>query len=401
MMRLLIKYGELTLKGKNRKNFIDALYQRIKNKIENDVTKIDKRHDRMFVTLDEDKYEVVRSKLLQIVGLHSFTIIYECEKDLDKIKDLALSQALLHNEPLTMKVETKRSDKRFPMSSPQISREVAGHVLRNTENFTVDVKNPDYTILVEIGVDSAYVHGKAVKGLGGLPYGSSGKGLCLLSGGIDSPVSAFQMMKRGMEVDFLHFESSPLTPIESVQKVVDLAKKVSAYGPKRGVRLYLVPFKDLHMEILNNVDDSYKITIMRRMMFRIAERWAEKIGAKALITGESLGQVASQTVESMETINDVVNIPVLRPLVAHDKEAIVAISKEIDTYETSIRPFEDCCTVYVPKKPVTKPTIKRALREERFEFDHLIDQCIENMNMIKITEDSEIDLPSLGLEMIF
>jgi len=223
--------------------------------------------------------------------------------------------------------------------------------------------------------------------------------MLLLSGGIDSAVAGYQTMKRGMEVEGIHFESTPLTPIESAQKVIDLAKKMAEYSNKKCIKVHFVPFRELHMKILERVRDSYKITIMRRMMFRIAEKLAIKYHSACLITGESLGQVASQTIESINSINDVVNIPVLRPLISMDKSEIVDIAIDIDTYKISIKPFEDCCTVYVPSKPVTKPKIERCVREEYFDFDEMVDWCVENTQTAVVTTDSDIDLPSEGFEV--
>ena len=397
--KVLIRYGELTLKGKNKKDFITKVYNMVRDKTLDLNVEYIKKHDRLYIELLDTDYMDVVERLNTVFGLHSYSLVSETTKDMEDIKKRALELAKGIEGEKTFKVESKRSDKRYHLTSPEITKEVARHVLINTDNLKVDVHNPEVTLTVEVRDQATYMYFGEEKGLGGLPLGGSGKGMLLLSGGIDSPVAAFQIMRRGMEIEGIHFESTPLTPIESAQKVIDLTKKIAKYGPLRGIKVHMVPFKDLHMEILNNVRDEYKITIMRRMMFRIAEKLALKKGGQCLITGENLGQVASQTIESMNVINDVVNIPVLRPLISMDKNDIIDISKKIDTYNISIQPFEDCCTVYVPQKPVTKPRIDRCEREERFEFEALVDWCVENTQTAKIKVDSDIDLPSQGFEV--
>ncbi|XMB87016.1 tRNA uracil 4-sulfurtransferase ThiI [Mycoplasmatota bacterium WC44] len=398
--RVLIRYGELTLKGKNKKDFINKVYQMVRDKT-SDLEKItfDKKHDRLYIILNGVEYIEVEKRLNKVFGLHSYSLVATTTKEMDDIKKLALKLAQTITESKTFKVETKRSDKRYPLTSMDITKDVAGYVLSNTDNYTVKMRKPEVTLHVEVRTDNTYIYFDEVKGLGGLPVGVSGKGMLLLSGGIDSPVAGFLTMKRGMEIEGIHFESTPLTPIESAQKVIDLTMKMAEFAPNRGIKVHFVPFKDLHMEILDKVSDSYKITIMRRMMFRIAEKLALKLGSQCLITGESLGQVASQTIESINSINDVVNIPVLRPLVCMDKSEIIDVSKKIDTYNISIQPFEDCCTVYIPQKPVTKPRIKKCLEEERFNFEELVDWCVENTQTAKIKTDCDLDLPSEGFEV--
>ncbi|QVK20468.1 tRNA 4-thiouridine(8) synthase ThiI [Mycoplasmatota bacterium] len=398
--RILIRYGELTLKGKNKKDFINRVYQMVRDKC-NDLEKIsfDKRHDRLYIILNGEKYTNVVERLNKVFGLHSYSLVATTSKDMNDIKKLALELSKSIKEEKTFKVETKRSDKRYPLTSMDITKEVAAYVLQNTDNYKVKMKNPDVKLYIEIRQDSSYLYFDKTMGLGGLPIGVSGKGMLLLSGGIDSPVAGFLTMKRGMEVEGIHFESTPLTPIESAQKVVELTKKMAEYAPNRGIKVHFVPFKDLHMKILEKVNDSYKITIMRRMMFRISEKLAKKFGSNCLITGESLGQVASQTIESINSINDVVNIPVLRPLISMDKSEIVKISKNVNTYDISIRPFEDCCTVYVPSKPVTKPKIEKCIREEIFDYESMVDWCVENTQTAVIKTNSSLDLPKEGFEV--
>ena len=236
--------------------------------------------------------------------------------------------------------------------------------------------------------------------MGGFPVGVAGKGLLMLSGGIDSPVAGYLAMKQGVEIECVHFESTPLTSIESAQKVVDLVKKMAKYAPKNRIKIHFVPFKELHMALLDNVPESYNITIMRRMMYRITSKLCEKFGALCIVNGESVGQVASQTLGSMNTINSVTCTPIIRPVVTYDKNQIIKIARMIDTYDISIKPFEDCCTVYVPKSPATAPTIEKSvLFEKSFDYETLVNEAVENVKTISIDVDSDLDLSFLGLEV--
>lgn len=397
--KVLIRYGELTLKGKNKKDFIAKVYQMVRDKTEDLNIEYIKKHDRLYIELLDTDYEVVVERLDKVFGLYSYSLVSETTKDIEDIKKRALELAAAIKVEKTFKVETKRSDKRYYMTSPEITQTVAKHVLVNTEHLKVDVRNPEVTLTVEVREQATYMYFDKHRGLGGLPVGVSGKGMLLLSGGIDSPVAAFLTMKRGMEVEGVHFESTPLTPIESAQKVIDLTKKLCEFAPTRGIKVHMVPFKDLHMAILDKVSDPYKITIMRRMMFRIAERLAIRLKAQCLVTGENLGQVASQTIESMDCINNVVNMPVLRPLISMDKNEIIDIAKDINTFDISIKPFEDCCTVYVPQRPVTKPRVEKCEGEEQFDFEAMVDWCVENTQTAKVKVDSDIDLPAQGFEV--
>ena len=298
------------------------------------------------------------------------------------------------------KVETKRCDKTFPLTSLEISKEISSYVLKNCKNLSVDVHNPDETLQIELRNKDTYLYLKNIPGMGGFPVGVAGKGLLMLSGGIDSPVSGYLAMKQGVEIECIHFESTPLTSIESAQKVVDLVKKMAKYAPKNRIKVHFVPFKELHMALLENIHESYNITIMRRMMYRIATKLCKKRDALCIINGESVGQVASQTLESMHTINSVTNIPVIRPLATYDKIDIIKIARKIDTYDISIRPFEDCCTVYVPKSPAIYPTIEKSEEYEKtFDFNQMVDEAVNNVKSIYIYSDSDLDLSLLGLEV--
>ncbi len=398
--RILVRYGDLTLKGKNKKVFIDKVNGLVKQKVNNDKVTYEKNHDRLYILLNGEDHEEVIEGLNKVSGLRSYSLITKTERDMDKImaKSLEVVQSELSGKVVTFKVESKRADKLFPIQSPEISKIVAAHVLKNTELLKVDVHKPELTLHVEIRPDAAFVYCKKIKGMGGFPVGVAGKGLLMLSGGIDSPVAGFLAMKQGIEVECIHFESTPLTSIESAQKVIDLTEKMAQYAPHNKMKLHMVPFEELHQALLNYIPESYNITIMRRMMYRIAERVALKYNCKVLLNGESVGQVASQTLQSIVVINDVCNMPVIRPLSTYDKLDIIDISKKIDCYDISIKPFEDCCTVYVPKKPATAPKLSKCeLYESKYNFDSLVDKVVENTRYMVIDAKNHQDITLEGL----
>jgi thiamine biosynthesis protein ThiI len=398
--RILVRYGDLTLKGKNKRVFIERVNNLIRNKVNNDNVKYEKNHDRLYILLNgEDHNEVIKG-LDRVSGLSSYSLVSKVSKDLEDIKIRALEvvKSELKGKMVTFKVESKRSDKLYPITSQEISKLVASHVLRNTEFLKVDVHNPELTLHVEVRTDAAFVYCKKIKGMGGFPVGVAGKGLLMLSGGIDSPVAGYLAMKQGIEIECIHYESTPLTSIESAQKVIDLTEKLAAYAPKAKIKLYMVPFAELHTALLNYIPESYNITIMRRMMYRIAEAIAKKNNDLILINGESIGQVASQTLQSISVINDVINMPVVRPLSTYDKLDIIKISRKIDTYTTSIKPFEDCCTVYVPRKPTTAPKLDRCvLYESKFDFGPLLEKTIENTKYMILSDTEHRDITLEGL----
>ena len=401
--KILVRYGDLTLKGKNKKKFIRKVVDLIKEKLNGLDADINYSFDRVYLTLNQDNGEEVIKRLGYVSGIHSYSLVYEAktEDSLEDVKNKALE--LVKSEvtkEVKFKVETKRTDKSFLKTSIEISQEIASYVLRNSENLHVDVHNPDVTLHIELQSNSTYLYLTEYAGLGGYPVGIAGKGILMLSGGIDSPVAGFFAMKQGLEIECLHYESTPLTSIESAQKVIDLVKKMAYFAPNSTIKIHFLPFKEIHMALLDKVDESYNITIMRRMMYRIASRLAPMVGASCIVNGESLGQVASQTLKSMETINSVTCLPVLRPLVTYDKNDIIKISRKIDTYDISIKPFEDCCTVYVPKQPATAPTISKSeYYEKAFDYETMIDEAIKNIKTVEITPDSDLDLSLLGLEV--
>jgi len=398
--RILVRYGDLTLKGKNKKMFVERVNNLIKQKVNNDKVKYEKNHDRLYILLNGENHEEVIKGLDRVSGLSSYSLVSKTTKELDDIlaKALEVVNSELKGEVVTFKVESKRSDKNYPIKSPEMSRHVAGYVLKNTELLKVDVHNPELTLHVEVRADATFIYCKKIKGMGGFPVGVAGKGLLMLSGGIDSPVAGYLGMKQGVQIECIHFESTPLTSIESAQKVIDLTEKMSVYAPNNKIKLYMVPFEEMHQALLNYIPESYNITIMRRMMYRISEEIAKQNNCLVLMSGDSVGQVASQTLQSMVVINDVVNMPILRPLATYDKLDIIGISRKIDCYTTSIKPFEDCCTVYVPKKPTTAPRLDRCIQyETKFNFEDIIKRTVERTKYIIVDANEHRDITLEGL----
>ncbi len=397
--RILVRYGDLTLKGRNKRIFVERVNHLIREKVNNPNVTYEKNHDRLYILLNGEDHDAVIRGLDKVSGLSSYSLITKTDRDMDSIKAKALEavQSELDDKVVRFKVETKRADKHYPIKSPDVSKQVAAHVLRHTELLQVDVHNPELTLNVEIRHNGAYVYCKKIKGMGGFPVGVAGKGMLMLSGGIDSPVAGFLAMKQGVEIECVHFESTPLTSIESAQKVIDLTEKLAVFAPGNKLKLHMVPFKELHEALLDHVPESYNITVMRRMMYRISEKLAKQRDCLVLINGESIGQVASQTLESMVTISDVVRMPILRPLATYDKLDIIAISRRLDMYEISTRPFEDCCTVYVPKKPTTAPKKRRSgYYETTFDYETMIDDTVARTITIDVHANKHRDLTSEG-----
>ncbi|MGL4819674.1 MAG: tRNA uracil 4-sulfurtransferase ThiI [Bacilli bacterium] len=389
---ILIRYGELTTKGKNRKEFIRTLRDNTRAALKPyPAVKLRAERDRMYVDLNGQTPEPIVEALKCVFGIHTFSLVVKTETTLESIKDGALALFRANMDGVrTFKIQAHRSYKHFALDTYGIQREVGAHVLVNTEDITVDVHNPDLTLRVEVRADASYVSCGTIQGAGGLPVASSGKGMLLLSGGIDSPVAAYMIMKRGVYLEAIHFHSPPYTNERAKQKVLDLATHLTKYC--KHLHLHLVPFTDLQKAIHEHVPGNYTMTIMRRMMLRIAERVAENRGALVLATGESLGQVASQTLDSMYTINEVTNMPVIRPLVATDKVEILEMARNIGTYETSILPYEDCCTLFLPKDPATKPKREKAAKFETWDWQPYVDACVEGIETVKLSQSKRSEL---------
>ncbi|WPK10617.1 tRNA uracil 4-sulfurtransferase ThiI [Lysinibacillus louembei] len=380
---ILIRYGELSTKGRNKNDFIRRLRENIRYSF-TDIwpLKIRAERDRMFIEIENDeKYEVLMQRLPEVFGIQSFSPVAACEKDIDAMKQLAIDiMAQYGDKPLTFKVEVRRTDKHFPFDTYMIQRELGGAVLSNHQNISVQVKKPDVELRVEVRYDAIYMMGQIIPGAAGMPVGSNGKSLLMLSGGIDSPVAGYLMMKRGVRLEAIHFYSPPYTSEHSLQKVKDLANELTKFGAK--IRLHVIPFTEIQVLIKDRVPENMTMTVTRRMMLRIADKVREEIGALAIVTGESLGQVASQTLESLTAINAVTTTPILRPLIAMDKLDIIQIAERINTYETSVQPYEDCCTIFTPARPKTKPKAEKVAYFESFtEFDELIERAVKNREM--------------------
>lgn len=372
---ILVRFGELSTKGKNKKEFISRLLQNMRKSLEDypNLT-YQKTHDRIYIHLNDSPQEEVMTRVSKVFGISSASFAYKVESNLEMIQEKALELAKETNAK-TFKVVAHRQDKNFQPNSDGINRAVAKVILQNTL-MRVDVHHPDLLLSVEVSREFTYLMSEKVIGAGGYPTGVAGKGLVLLSGGIDSPVCSYLAMKRGVFLEAIHFASPPYTSEQALSKVEDLAKKLSYY--QGYINLHVVPFTELQMEIYKHVNESYCITIMRRMMFRIAQEIANNRQCKIIVTGESIGQVASQTLDSMQCINAVVNKPIIRPCACMDKLEIIDIAKKIDTYETSILPYEDCCTIFTPKNPVTKPLMDKCeFYEAKFDWQTLVKKAIE------------------------
>lgn len=388
---ILVRYGELTLKSGNRNTFVNQLKSNIKYAlIPLEGYKVLANRDRMYVEVSEDAdVEEIMRRISKVFGVHSVSPVVKVEKDIEAIKEAAVVLAKDIDEPgKTFKVDAKRSDKGFPYETFDLQQILGGVILKHIEHLTVKVKDPDYKLLVEIRRDAAYLYSRVIKGAGGLPVGTGGKTLLMLSGGIDSPVAGIEVMRRGVTIEAIHFHSPPFTSEEAKQKVIDLTQIMAETAGE--IKLHLVPFTDIQKMIHKTVPENLTMTSTRRMMMRIADQFARQIDAKALVNGENLGQVASQTLGSMYAINAVTNLPILRPLLTYDKEEIVIKAKEIGTYETSILPFEDCCTIFTPKNPKTNPRLDKVESfESKVDFDAMIKKAIEGIETITLSKNNQ------------
>ncbi len=383
---VLVRYGEIILKGYNRPVFEDALVGNIRKAIEDEgEVKISKAQATIYIEPMEsdDQADAIVEKLKKVFGIVSIVVAYRTEKTIDaavaEIKE-SFNQVLL--DAATFKVEAKRADKKFPLKSPEICAEVGGRILAAYHNLKVDVKNPDVVLHVEMREGFCYVHTGREKGAGGMPTGTNGRAMLLLSGGIDSPVAGYMIGKRGVKLEAIHFFSYPYTSDRAKDKVMELARIIGGY--MSGLKVHVVPFTDIQLEIRDKCPEEHLTLVMRRFMMEIAQRIAEKRGCQALVTGESIGQVASQTMAALAVTDDAVSMPVFRPLIGMDKEEIVEISRKIDTFETSILPYEDCCTVFTPRHPSTKPKIEKVVASQNLlECERLIQEAVDGTEIVE------------------
>lgn len=384
---ILIRYGELSTKGHNRKNFIRRLEANIRQALaEYPHLQYRRTYDRIYIKMTDEDPQALREKLSRVFGISSFSFTQAVDSDMEAITRACL-QIAAQSPAHTFKMITRRHDKSFPLNSDAINRAVADAILQQTDK-KVDVHHPELPIQVEVQARKTYITAEKIPGAGGYPVGINGKCLVLLSGGIDSPVAVYEMMKRGIEVEALHFASPPYTSEQAKEKMLTLASMLSVY--QGSMKVHIVSFTDLQLAIYKAAGDPYAVTLMRRMMFRIAERIAAEEGCLVLGTGESIGQVASQTLESMVCINSVIRIPVIRPLACLDKVEIIDLARRIGTYETSILPYEDCCTIFDPKNPVTRPhEDKAAFYEARFDWQSLVETCVQTRQTQIVTSRKE------------
>lgn len=389
---ILVRFGELTTKGKNRKLFTRKLLKNTQE-ILSDFKKLkyDLQYDRMYILLNGENHLDVNEKLKTVFGIHSFSNAFKFEKDLNVVKD-AIVQLVNEDNKTTFKINTKRSDKSFPGKSQDINREIAGHLFHHANRqLKVDVHHPEMLITVEIRHDAIYVMTDVIKGAGGYPVGIGGKALLMLSGGIDSPVAGYLTLKRGVDIECIHFAAPPYTNEFAREKMLDLVDQLRHYTHGK-ITVHIVNFTKLQLAVYDHCDESYAMTVMRRMMYRIGEKVALKNHCLALVNGESIGQVASQTLNSMQVINEVIKLPVLRPVLCLDKLEIIDIANKINTYDISIRPHEDCCTIFTPKAPATKPkSYKAEAFEATFDYESLVNECVDTVETIVIDNQYKND----------
>lgn len=390
---ILIKYGELSTKKANRNFFINTLYNNVRNKLKDYDVIIHKDRARMYIEFNDNDLDNIKCIVDKIFGIHTYHIAYIVNSDDSAIRSELLSvvEKVKFN---TFKIDVKRSDKNFSIHSQDYNRILGGLLLKSIDNISVDVHDPDLLIKVEIREKNTFIYYNSYNGSGGYPVGTQPRAMLMLSGGIDSPVAGYLAMKRGVVLDAVYFEAIPHTSLEARNKVISLCKKLVQYTDK--INLHIVNFTPIQEEIYKNCREDYIITVMRRMMYRITEKLASTHKAYAIVNGESIGQVASQTLTSMSVINNVTCMPVIRPVACLDKLEIIDIARKIDTYDISIIPYEDCCTVFVPRHPIINPKLDAAVDEEnKFDYKTMVLEVVENINTIQITDEVNTEYSEL------
>ncbi|AYF92780.1 tRNA uracil 4-sulfurtransferase ThiI [Apilactobacillus bombintestini] len=387
---IMVRYGELSTKGKNRKDFIRQLGKNVRHVLHDfDNLTVSAKRDRLHVTLNGDDSDAVIDRLKDVFGIENFSPSLKVEKNMDDVKktvvDMVKSQ---FKDGMTFKIDTRRQDKNFPLDTHDINDALGGCVIDNVKGIKAKMKNPDITIRVEVRMNGIFLSSETIQGAGGLPVGTGGRATMMLSGGIDSPVAAYMGMKRGVKLDMVHFYSPPYTSQQALAKAKELTSKLTRFGGN--IQFIQVPFTEIQEEIKQKVPEGYLMTIQRRMMLRIAAALTLSRHCKGVFTGESLGQVASQTLESMMAINDVTTVPVLKPLLSLDKTEIIKVAKKIDTYDLSILPFEDCCTVFTPPAPKTKPNLEKTREcEKLIDVEGLMKRSLDNVKVMDIKPGEE------------
>ncbi|HIW71130.1 MAG TPA: tRNA 4-thiouridine(8) synthase ThiI [Candidatus Levilactobacillus faecigallinarum] len=382
---IMVRYGELSTKGKNKKDFIKKLGSNVRKALsEFDGLEVHAQHDRLHVTLNGADSAAVMTRLKGVFGIENFSPSVKVEKDLEAIKATVLAMAKEDFKPgMTFKINTRRQDKEFAYDTYQLNDILGSHILENVPGIQVKMKQPDLEIRVEARLNGVFVSGQTIQGAGGLPVGTGGKAVMMLSGGIDSPVASYYAMRRGVKLDMVHFFSPPYTSEQALAKAKELTAKLARYSG--GIQFIQVPFTKIQETIKEKVPEGYLMTIQRRMMLRLTVAVAEMRHAKGIFNGESLGQVASQTLESMAAINDVTSMPILRPLLSMDKTEIIKIARDIDTYDLSILPYEDCCTIFTPPAPKTKPDMEKSRKYEGYiDIDGLMKEALDGITITEI-----------------
>lgn len=399
--RIQIRFGELSTKGKNKKRFIQQLSRNIREATQDyPQIKIQPNHDFIFLDLNDAEEAVITSRLKDIFGIQNFSPVYVIPRDYETARAavVELMQGL-ETEGKTFKIATRRSDHSYEHDTNWLNAEFGAAVLQNIPNITVQVKKPDITVRVDVKKEHFLISTETYQGAGGLPVGSSGRGVLMLSGGIDSPVAGYLAMKRGVEIEAVHFHSPPYTSPQALKKAKDLTAKITRFGGQ--IQFIEVPFTEIQEEIKAKIPEGYAMTITRRMMLRITDAVREKRKALAIFNGESLGQVASQTLESMIAINAVTTTPIIRPVATMDKNEIIDIAQKIDTFDLSIQPFEDCCTIFAPAAPKTKPQMDRAERyEEQLDIVGLVERAVEGMIVTPITSATAIEEETIFSDLL-
>lgn len=379
---IMLRFGELSTKGRNKKDFIRQLGNNVQNALKefkNLTYQI--RMDHIYIKLNNEDFDPIIARLKEVSGIYSFSLVLKTSVDIDNLQKVCLD-ILKKESKHTFKIKAKRANKNYPIISDEINRLIAAYVLKNS-NYKVDVHNPDVLVSITIREDAAYIFTKDIIGAGGYPLGVGGKAMMMMSGGIDSPVAAYLLMKRGVTIECIHFAAPPYTNAAVIDKIQDICKELTRYQSK--IKVHIVPFTHLQEEIYKHSNESYAITIMRRMMYRISEKLAKKYHCLAIANGESIGQVASQTLASMNVINRVINTTVIRPLAIFDKTEIIKIAQKLNTYDISIRPYEDCCTIFTPHNPKTAPRDDMVENfESKFDFETLVDECVKNVQTIVV-----------------
>jgi thiazole biosynthesis/tRNA modification protein ThiI len=387
---IMVRYGELSTKGKNRGRFIGRLARNIKQVLADfPELKIDAQRDRTHIILNGADYDVISERLSKVFGIQNFSPSIRVEKDMDSIKTAVVElMEDIYKPGQTFKISAKRSDHDFILDSTELNREVGGYVFEAIDHAKVQMKKPDIDLRLEIRPDAAYLSYETIRGAGGLPVGTSGRGMLMLSGGIDSPVAGYLSLKRGVEIEAVHFASPPYTSPGALTKAKDLTEKLTVFGGD--IQFIEVPFTEIQEEIKEKVPQAYLMTITRRFMMRITDEIRARREGSIIINGESLGQVASQTLGSMVVINEVTNTPVIRPVVTMDKIEIIDIAQKIDTFDISIQPFEDCCTIFAPPSPKTNPKLKNALDyEKRMDVEGLVARAVDGIKVEVIKKDAD------------